>query len=151
MGVGHVKLNVACGRRPLHGYVNIDLVRYEGVNYAGLAFFQREDGLRFLAACRRVIAPGGTLRLTVPDLGAHLADIHDGAQRVPLPAWLKALPGEAPYRPEENVLLFVLYAEGHRCVYNESMLRAALAHTGWAVETLARPDGANLAAMARPR
>jgi len=172
-----MRINVGCGRRPLPGYVNIDRCRYPDVDYSGVEFYEgdyrewqpaltepvtevradqflehlaREDGLAFLRWCHGLLAPAGTLRLTVPDLDVHLRDMRNGAQTVPLPPWLRSLPAQPPYRPEENVFLFALYGEGHCMVYNESMLRAALSHTGFRVLDLQRPDGANLAVTAAP-
>ncbi|MHC4504974.1 MAG: class I SAM-dependent methyltransferase [Planctomycetota bacterium] len=43
-----------------------------------LEHLSREDGERFLRECRRVLGPGGVLRLVVPDLRAILDDLEKG-------------------------------------------------------------------------
>ena len=172
-----MRINVGCGRRPLAGCVNIDRRRYPEVDYSQVQFFEgdyrewrpapagrvtevraeqflehlpRDEGLEFLRWCHGLLAPHGVLHITVPDLNGHLQDVRDGVQRVSIAPWLHPVRAQPPYRPEENILLFVLYGEGHCMVYNESMLRAALEHAGFAIESLTRPDGANLAVEARP-
>jgi SAM-dependent methyltransferase len=82
-----LKLHVGAGSRRLPGWVNIDVYPAElalNVN-RGLPFadgsarvlfashmlehlYYPDEALRFLAECRRVLRPGGRLRLVVPDL-----------------------------------------------------------------------------------
>ena len=80
-------LNIGSGKRPIQGFINIDLdakadiqadVR-NGLPYdAGTVdaiysehFFEhlsQNEGLAFLRECRRVLRPGGVVRLAMPDL-----------------------------------------------------------------------------------
>lgn len=82
-----LKLHVGAGSRRLPGWVNIDVYPAElalNVN-RGLPFadgsarllfashmlehlYYPDEALRFLAECRRVLGPGGRLRLVVPDV-----------------------------------------------------------------------------------
>lgn len=172
------RINCGCGRKPQPGYTNVDLVRYPGVCYDGAEFVLQDlarglpeggpwdlieakqflehlswqEGQAFLGHCRAGIAPGGVLHLTVPDLDAHLEAIRQGKALVPILPWLRGKMERElwPFRPEENTLLFVLYSEGHRCAYNESILRRALEVSGWRVRRVTRPDGANLDVLATP-
>ena len=164
-----IKLNLGCGRNPLAGYWNVDLIRYEGVDYGDEIFFQEdvfdflarnfhddvieiradqflehlrlEQGLRFLRKARRVLSPGGRLRLTLPDWAAHVADYVDHLQRVPLRDMSMA---EGIFRPEINVLVRIVFDWGHQMIYDEEMLRTVLDMTGWQDAVITHPDGANL-------
>jgi predicted SAM-dependent methyltransferase len=88
-GAQHLLVNVGCGPRGHHGWVNLDAYRAEGVTCvrdcrtklalesgSARAIFSEhfvehldyyEQAPRFLADCRRVLEPGGTLRIIVPD------------------------------------------------------------------------------------
>lgn len=86
-GGKEVFLNVGCGDKPLDGFVNIDRggrpdlrrdvvrglpFRDESVDAVYSEHFLehlgRADGLRFLRECRRVLKPGGVVRIAMPDL-----------------------------------------------------------------------------------
>lgn len=80
-------LNIGCGNQKLKGFVNIDIVKSADIRRdvkKGLPFndgsvsliysehffehLSQRDGLQFLRECRRVLTPGGTLRIAMPDL-----------------------------------------------------------------------------------
>lgn len=82
-------LNLGCGRRVHPNWVNVDVVAsapsvrthnlLEGIPYPDSFFdvvyhshllehLPRKDAPRFLKECHRVLAPGGILRVVVPDL-----------------------------------------------------------------------------------
>lgn len=88
-GAAGVRINLGCGGRAREGWVNVDFTQtLPGVMACNLAaslpfadasaavvyashvleHFRRDDALRFLEECRRILRPGGVLRLVVPDL-----------------------------------------------------------------------------------
>jgi predicted SAM-dependent methyltransferase len=89
-----LKVNIACGSRPLEGWVNIDAFpvspsviawdcrRSIPLSDGSAAFIFAEHFFehierpnqtdRFLSECLRVLEPGGIIRLVVPDAGLYL-------------------------------------------------------------------------------
>jgi predicted SAM-dependent methyltransferase len=86
-----MKLHLGCGKRYIPGYVHIDAVDFPHVDHVtsidNLSFigddtvdviynchvlehFKRRDVPRVLSEWHRVLRPGGTLRISVPDLEA---------------------------------------------------------------------------------
>jgi len=83
-----VRLNLGCGEYPIQGFINVDAASLPGVDmvltvpplpwpdaaaseiYMGhcLEHFDRETGAYLLAECYRVLEPGGTLGVVVPDM-----------------------------------------------------------------------------------
>jgi SAM-dependent methyltransferase len=82
-------LNVGCGTRVHPAWTNVDMTvtapgviaadltrgipfpdnRFDVVYHSHvLEHFRREDAARFMAECRRVLRPGGVVRVVVPDL-----------------------------------------------------------------------------------
>lgn len=82
-------LNLGCGSRFIASWTNVDFIAtapgvmacnlIEGVPFADNAFdavyhshvlehFSRADGEKFIRECFRVLAPGGVIRVVVPDL-----------------------------------------------------------------------------------
>lgn len=95
-----------------------------------LEHLSKFDGARFLDECARVLAPGGVVRIAVPDLAALVAEYEKGvlpavdlidrlgvAWTHPDDGWLKRL--LAPY---------VRYP--HRCMYDARSLLTALGSRG---------------------
>jgi len=87
------RVNVGCGKNPIPGWINLDVVSYPGVYFwdcrSGLPFsnaavaaiysehfFEHLDAeteaSAFLQECLRCLQPQGILRLVVPDAGAYL-------------------------------------------------------------------------------
>jgi SAM-dependent methyltransferase len=101
--------------------------------YSGhtLEHLTREEGRRFLAECRRVLRPGGVLRIAVPDLRAIVDAYTKG--HVPAVEFLDRLgvgtevPGEARWK--RRLAPFVRFP--HRCMYDAEGLRAALWEAGF--------------------
>jgi predicted SAM-dependent methyltransferase len=86
-----MKLHLGCGRRHIPGYVHIDVVDYPHVDHVSsidnlsflqdgsveliynchvLEHFKRREVRRVLGEWYRVLAPGGLLRVSVPDFAA---------------------------------------------------------------------------------
>jgi len=95
-----------------------------------LEHLSKRDGARFLDECARVLAPGGVLRIAVPDLALVIADYDKGTLSAvdlidrlgvswshPDDGWLKRW--LAPY---------VRFP--HRCMYDATALLAALRERG---------------------
>ena len=91
-----MKLHLGCGKRHIPGFVHIDAVDYPHVDHVAtidnlgflgdgsvdliynchvLEHFRRRDVKRVLVEWLRVLKPGGTLRLSVPDF-ARLCDVY---------------------------------------------------------------------------
>ena len=88
----NVKVNIGCGGLIREGWVNVDLYPGPGATYLdvldGLPFgsgaviriqcehflehLEFDQAERFLAECRRVLTPGGILRVVVPDAEKYL-------------------------------------------------------------------------------
>ena len=88
-GAEGLRINLGCWGRARDGWVNVDFTQtlpgvmacnlLDSLPYADasatvvyashvLEHFSRDDALRFLEECRRILRPGGVLRLAVPDL-----------------------------------------------------------------------------------
>lgn len=89
-----------------------------------LEHLDREEGERFLRECARVLAPGGVLRIVVPDLAA-LVDAYEKGE-FPATEFVDRL-GVGLGHPEDGRLkrrLAPLFRFPHRCMYDaESLLR----------------------------
>ncbi len=87
-----LKLNIGCGPLSFKGWVNIDFESFPGVYHHDardpipladgsarhihcehfLEHLTQEDAVRFLRECHRLLEPGGSLRLILPDAGKYL-------------------------------------------------------------------------------
>lgn len=151
-----LKLHLGCGRNYLAGWINIDLAhprRSQDLSWdlrRGLPFpdgaaaaifaehlFEHLDiacGLRLLRECRRILAPGGVLRIGVPDLERYVRS-YLGAD--PL------IENYRPGRPTRGIAfgeIFFFY--GHRSMYDFETLELILREVGFtAVERSAFREG----------
>ena len=149
-----VWVNVACGPQILEGFVNLDLratssavvlwdcrrrLPLSDSSAAGIRvehFLEhlepREDLPAFLKDCRRVLRPGGVLRVIVPDAGRYLRAyctpgldlFHQLA--VPIP-----FPDDLPTRMDVVNHVFHQWAE-HRWAYDFETLAARIRGAGFA-------------------
>lgn len=83
-----IKLHLGCGKRHIPGFVHVDTVRFPHIDHVAdiqkldmfpdgaanliyacqvIEYFDRESVLPALAEWKRVLTPGGTLRLSVPN------------------------------------------------------------------------------------
>jgi ubiquinone/menaquinone biosynthesis C-methylase UbiE len=98
------KLHLGCGKRHIPGFIHIDAVEYPHVDHVAtidnlgfigtdtvdliytchvLEHFRRKDVGRVLTEWRRVLKPGGVLRVSVPDF-ARLCDVYQKHQDINL-------------------------------------------------------------------
>lgn len=137
------RLHLGCGPTRLPGWTNVDLLGRSRVDLAldlrrPLPFRDRSvdaifhehllehlsysDALALLEECRRVLRPGGVLRVCVPDFGRYARSYASGD------AFLEAL---RPGRPTRLLALAeVAYSHGHRSVWDAETLTGTLDDLG---------------------
>ena len=135
-----VRLHIGSGSESLSGWVNIDNRALPGVDQVldvrrGLPFqevasiyaehflehLSLDEGLAFLAECRRVLTEEGTLRLSTPNLDWVWATHYR-------PKW----PSDADALRDCLQLNRAFRGWGHQFLYNRPMLEAALKSVGFA-------------------
>jgi predicted SAM-dependent methyltransferase len=154
-GDGSLKLNIGCGVHMFHyGWVNIDVLPLEDFARANLYTYRRLDvryglpyndrtvdmvfahhfiehldygeALEFLRECRRVLRPGGLIRIVTPDLEVLLRRYHEnslgfydavneGCERAETQAWK----------------LWSLVFSGHKSIYDYPTLKHLLEKAGF--------------------
>ena len=108
-------LNIGCGPNPLPGWINIDMSRAPGIDIVwdlrtGLPFadatcevifgehviehMSREDALKLLRECHRVLQAGGVLRLSTPDGARYLRSYAEDGEFLKHPSF--TMPMESP-------------------------------------------------------
>lgn len=110
--------------------------------------------LRWLTEVRRVLAPGGVLRLTTPDLRRYVEGYLDGGRFFATHRKRLRAAGVGPPMPERPAFMFnqLFYLYGHRWIYDLEELRYVLSEAGFdasgvreqAFREGARPDVAAL-------
>ncbi len=87
------KLHLGCGKRYLDGYIHVDIHNHDHIDFVSkiekldmfeneyadliyashcIEYFDREEIIEVLKEWKRVLIPGGTLRLAVPDFDSLL-------------------------------------------------------------------------------
>jgi SAM-dependent methyltransferase len=95
-----------------------------------LEHLSRDDGARLLRECSRVLAPGGVIRIVVPDLRAILRDYEKGS--LPAVDLLEQL-GVFSQMPGDGRLRRLLAPHvrfPHRCMYDAPSLLEAMRRAG---------------------
>jgi predicted SAM-dependent methyltransferase len=134
------RLHIGCGQQSIPGWINIDNQGLPGVDQVldvrkGLPFANvatiyaehflehlgLEDGLGFLAECRRVLREDGILRLSTPNLDWVLLTHYRGPQAA-----------DAEAREDAIRLNRAFHGWGHQFLYNRAMLASAVKSAGFA-------------------
>ena len=112
------------------------------------------DGTVWLAEVRRILAPGGVLRLTTPDLATYVDGYRAGGPFFGRHRGRMRAAGVGPPMPARRAFMFnqLFYLYGHRWLYDYDELVYALATAGFSTEEVrrrafrdgARPDVADL-------
>ncbi len=133
------RLHIGAGQESIPGWINIDNQPLKGVDrvidvrqglpFADVASIYAEhflehltldEGLAFLAECRRALAPDGVLRLSTPNLDWVMLTHYRG------PAT-----GEKDAQVDCFRLNRAFHAWGHRFLYNRATLSAAVRTAGF--------------------
>ncbi|HTJ35127.1 MAG TPA: methyltransferase domain-containing protein [Dactylosporangium sp.] len=97
-------------------------------------------GIAWLTEVRRILRPGGVVRLTTPDLRVYAESYvnGDGFFGKHRRRMNRALTGVAPAMPERGAFMFnqLFYVYGHRWLYDETELRHALTSAGFAEDAI---------------
>ncbi|MDW7711231.1 MAG: methyltransferase domain-containing protein [Deferrisomatales bacterium] len=144
------RLHLGCGGVRLDGWVNVDAEKNPGVvdvvvdlRYgvplpeASCGFVYCEhflehldvaDGVQILRECRRVLDPGGILRVAMPSLDVILERAYRGTWREQ--EWLQ-LPGLSFIRTRAEMLNIAFRWWGHRWLYDREELHRRLREAGF--------------------
>ncbi|WP_217577333.1 methyltransferase domain-containing protein [Mesorhizobium sp. GbtcB19] len=131
-----VKLNFGCGTNRLEGWQNfdaeIDIEKPLPFADGSADFIYAEHvvehvdyhaGLRFLAECRRVLKPGGVIRIAVPSL-ENIWKRGDQAYFDFARKW-------APSADRRGAMHAIIHAHGHKAIWTQSLLEACLYFAGF--------------------
>lgn len=90
-------------------------------------------GIRWLTEVRRILAPGGLLRLTTPDLGKYAASYTGGDGFLAKHRRRLRTMRVGPPMPERDAFMFnqLFYLYGHRWIYDLAELTHALGRAGF--------------------
>ena len=96
--------------------------------------FSWGDGGHMLSECLRVLRPGGTLRITTPDLASVLS-LYDGTDdpgKERYTAWQTDHLGDTDLRKPQFAINNAFYGYGHQFLYDGEILELALQKAGFA-------------------
>lgn len=97
-------------------------------------------GIGWLTEVRRILTPGGLLRLTTPDLATYVDGYRSGDAFFERHRRRLLAAGVGPPMPERRAFMFnqIFYHYGHRWIYDFDELRYALASAGFDASMVAR-------------
>ena len=144
-------LHLGCGRRPLRGWINIDIIPYSpgpdvlwdlrrplalSANSIDLIYsedliehLEFAESRQLLRESYRVLRPGGIMRLLTPNLRSFTEDY---VKRSPeLFAYYSAKYGTASFA---EMLNHALRSWGHRFIYDDELLTRELSTIGFSLE-----------------
>jgi predicted SAM-dependent methyltransferase len=92
-----------------------------------------DDAIGWLAEVRRILAPGGVLRLTTPDLRRYAQAYLSGGSMFARHRRRMSLAGVGPPMPDRDAFMVnqMFYLWGHRWIYDADELRYALSRAGF--------------------
>jgi predicted SAM-dependent methyltransferase len=150
LSIATLRLNLGCGEYPLTGFVNVDAEPYAGVDlvaqvpplpwpddsateiWAGhfLEHLDRGRGAELLAEAYRILVPGGTLGVVVPDF-REVARRYVQGEDAPF-LWVD---GMHDMRNLDELCHFVLFSDcqtsHHQWAYDLASLKRALERAGF--------------------
>jgi predicted SAM-dependent methyltransferase len=96
-----------------------------------LEHLSREAGEHFIAECRRVLKPGGVIRIVVPDLVRIVGEYQEG--RVDGRDFLNELGAHAPWAGRGKLRQIAALFSGsvHLCMYDETALAELMTRHGF--------------------
>ena len=95
--------------------------------------FPFDHGVRILKECRRCLAPNGVLRISVPDLSHACYEYFSGNAAEFHNSFLVKYAGVKHMPTSAHWLNTLFYGYGHKCIYDESMMRYALHLAGFQI------------------
>jgi predicted SAM-dependent methyltransferase len=145
------RLHLACGNVHKEGWINVDIEATPATDLVfdlvdGLPFpdascelvyhehflehLAPDQGVRFLGECRRVLQPGGWMRIAMPDLDDIIRRSADGTWREQV--WLKAL-GDYVIPTRAEMINMAFRDWGHRWLYDREELERRLREAGFSI------------------
>ena len=133
-----VKLHLGCGEKYIPGFIHIDFADYEHIDFQqsighlqqykknevdliycchAFEYFDRDIAKYALREWRRVLKPGGTLRLAVPDFAA-ICKVYQKYKDLDGRGILGPLYGKIAVKT--NVLLYDSYKATHKFMYHKT-------------------------------
>ena len=147
-----VKLNFGCGANRIPGWQNFDEDVEIGKNlpfldnYADFVFAEHVvehvdyyQAIEFLHECRRVLKPGGIVRISVPSI--------ENVMKRGDPAYFRFTTKWQPDATARGALYALLYKHGHKAAWTDSMLEATLFFAGFKNVTRCEPGASTHAEL----